>query len=203
MVEIILTNEVVKLGDKGDIVRVRDGYARNYLFPQQLAIPANAANRRQIDEMRAAAAREAARVKGDAEKLAEALKGTELKFTARAGEGDQLFGSITNRHIAEELEKLGYTIDRHKIIIDRPIRMLGEHEAVIHLHREINIPLKVLVVNEQGLLTTVKEAPAEEAAEESAEKAEAAAAEGEAEPAESAAAGEQEGPEADLEDEED
>lgn len=162
MVEVILTNEVIKLGDKGDIVRVRDGYARNFLYPQQLAIPASAANRRQIEDMRAAAVREAARVKGDAQKLAEALEGTVVKFTARAGEGDQLFGSITNRHIADELEKLGYTIDRHKIIIDKPIRMLGEHEAVIHVHREINIPIKVIVVNEDGLLTTVKEAPVEE-----------------------------------------
>jgi large subunit ribosomal protein L9 len=162
MVEVILTNEVIKLGDKGDIVRVRDGYARNYLYPQQLAIPASGANRRQIDDMRAAAVREAARVKGDAQKLAEALAGTVVNFTARAGEGDQLFGSITNRHIADELEKLGYTIDRHKILIDKPIRMLGEHEAAIHVHREINIPIKVIVVNEDGLLTTVKAAPAEE-----------------------------------------
>lgn len=161
MVEVILTNEVIKLGDKGDIVRVRDGYARNFLYPQQLAIPASAANRRQVDEMRAAAVREAARVKGDAQKLAEALAGTVVNFTARAGEGDQLFGSITNRHIADELEKLGYTIDRHKIIVDKPIRMLGEHQVVIHVHREINIPIKVIVVNEDGLLTTVKEAPVE------------------------------------------
>lgn len=161
MVEVILTNEVIKLGDKGDIVRVRDGYARNFLYPQQLAIPASAANRRQVDEMRAAAVREAARVKGDAQKLAEALAGTVVNFTARAGEGDQLFGSITNRHIADELEKLGYTIDRHKIIVDKPIRMLGEHQVVIHVHREINIPIKVMVVNEDGLLTTVKEAPVE------------------------------------------
>lgn len=193
MVEVILTNEVIKLGDKGDIVRVRDGYARNFLYPQQLAIPASAANRRQVEEMRAAAVREAARVKGDAQKLAEALEGTVVNFTARAGEGDQLFGSITNRHIADELAKLGYTIDRHKIIVDKPIRMLGEHEAVIHVHREINIPIKVVVVNEDGLLTTVKEAPEEEPA---AEAAAAAAAEEEGESG-SASAEEPEADEAD------
>ena len=198
MVEVILTNEVIKLGDKGDIVRVRDGYARNFLYPQQLAIPASAANRRQIDEMRAAAVREAARVKGDAQKLGEALAGTVVKFTARAGEGDQLFGSITNRHIADELEKLGYTIDRHKIIIDKPIRMLGEHEAILHVHREINIPIKVIVVNEDGLLTTVKEAPVEEPAAE----VKVAAEEGEAE-SESASAEEPEAEEADADDDED
>ena len=198
MVEVILTNEVIKLGDKGDVVRVRDGYARNFLYPQQLAIPASAANRRQIDEMRAAAVREAARVKGDAQKLGEALAGTVVKFTARAGEGDQLFGSITNRHIADELEKLGYTIDRHKIIIDKPIRMLGEHEAILHVHREINIPIKVIVVNEDGLLTTVKEAPVEEPATE----VKVAAAEGEAE-SESASAEEPEAEEAAADDDED
>ena len=197
MVEVILTNEVIKLGDKGDIVRVRDGYARNFLYPQQLAIPASAANRRQIEEMRAAAVREAARVKGDAEKLAQALEGTVVNFTARAGEGDQLFGSITNRHIADELEKLGYTIDRHKIIVDKPIRMLGEHEAVIHVHREINIPIKVVVVNEDGLLTTVKEAPEEEPA------AEAAAAADEESESESASAEEPEADDAAADDDED
>lgn len=197
MVEVILTNEVIKLGDKGDIVRVRDGYARNFLYPQQLAIPASAANRRQVDEMRAAAVREAARVKGDAQKLAEALEGTVVNFTARAGEGDQLFGSITNRHIADELAKLGYTIDRHKIIVDKPIRMLGEHEAVIHVHREINIPIKVVVVNEDGLLTTVKEAPEEEPAAEAE-----AAAEDEAE-SENASAEEPEADEAAADDDED
>ena len=111
MAEIILTQEIRKLGEKGDIVRVADGYARNFLFPQQMAIPATRANRNQIGEMKAAADREAARLRGDAEKLAQVLKEISLEFTERAGDTGQLFGSITTRDIAAELEKLGYTID--------------------------------------------------------------------------------------------
>ena len=148
MVEVILKQEIRKLGGRGDVVRVADGYARNYLFPKQMAMPATGANRRQLEEMKAAADREAARLKGDAEKLGEIVRGLTIEITARAGESDQLFGSVTSRDIAAEVEKLGYTIDRHKIVITQPIRMVGEHEATVHLHRDIDVPLKVMVLAE-------------------------------------------------------
>ena len=162
MAEIILTQEIRKLGEKGDIVRVADGYARNFLFPQQMAIPATRANRNQIGEMKAAADREAARLRGDAEKLAQVLQEISLEFTERAGDTGQLFGSITTRDIAAELEKLGYTIDRHKIVIRKPIRMVGEHEVVIHLHRDVDIPIAIRVLGEGQKAETAEAEEAEE-----------------------------------------
>ena len=166
MVEIILTQEVLKLGSKGDVVRVANGYARNYLFPKSMAIPATMANKGQIAQMQAASDREAASLKGGAEKMADILSGLTIKIVARAGDADQLFGSVTSRDIASELEQMGYTVDRHKILVDRPIRMVGEHDVKIHLHRDIDIPLKVRVLAEGR-----EEEEAAEASEEVAEEA--------------------------------
>jgi large subunit ribosomal protein L9 len=95
--------------------------------------------------MKAAAEREAARLKGDAQKLASVLQSLNIKIVARAGESDQLFGSVTSRDIAAELEKQGYSLDRHKIFLDRPIRLVGDHEVIIHLHRDIDVKLLVKV----------------------------------------------------------
>ena len=178
MVEVILTDEVLKLGSKGDVVRVAPGYARNYLFPKQLAIAATAANKTQIDQMQAAADREAANLRGDAEKLAEVLSGLTIRIVARAGDADQLFGSVTSRDIAAEIEKLGYTVDRHKILIDRPIRMVGEHDVKVHLHRDIDLPIKVRVLaegREHEAADQVDEPAEEEASAEAAESTEASA----------------------------
>ena len=176
MVEIILTQEVLKLGSKGDVVRVANGYARNYLFPKHLALPANMANKKQIAQMKAASDREAASLRGDAEKMAKILSGLTIKIVARAGDADQLFGSVTSRDIAAELEQMGYTVDRHKILVDRPIRMVGEHNAKIHLHRDIDIPLKVQVLAEGREEEAASEATAE-AVEESSSGGDAAEAE--------------------------
>ncbi len=148
MVEVILTREIPRLGDRGDVVRVANGYARNHLYPKQLAIPATAASRKQVAQMKAAADREAARLKGDAEKILHLIDGLTVKIVARAGEADQLFGSVTSRDIAAELEKLGYTVDRHKILIDKPIRMVGEHQVAVHLHRDVDAKLTVQVLAE-------------------------------------------------------
>ena len=148
MMEVILTDEVVKLGSKGDVVRVASGYARNYLYPKQLAIPATASNKKQIDQMRSAADREAEKLRGGAEKMAEVLSGLTVRIEARAGETDQLFGSVTSRDIVDELLKLGHELDRHKIVLDQPIRMLGKHSVKVHLHRDIDLSLTVLVFAE-------------------------------------------------------
>ena len=145
MMEVILKQEVPRLGDRGDVVRVADGYARNYLFPQQKAIPATTASKKNIKDMKASAERESARLRGDAEKLGKLLGELTIKIVARAGESDQLFGSVTSRDITAELEKQGYKIDRHKIFLDKPIRLVGDHDVVIHLHRDIDVNLKVKV----------------------------------------------------------
>ena len=174
MMEVILKQEIHKLGGKGDVVRVANGYARNFLFPKQMALPATAANKKQIEEMRAAADREAARLRGDAAKLAEQLQALTIEITARAGDSDQLFGSVTSRDIAAELETKGYTIDRHKIVLSKPIRMVGEHVVSVHLHRDVNVPLTVNVLAEGREEEEPQEAAAEEgeAVEAAAETAE-------------------------------
>lgn len=170
MMEVILKQEVHKLGGKGDLVRVANGYARNFLFPKQMALPATAANKKQIEEMRAAADREAARLRGDAAKLAEQLHALTIEITARAGDSDQLFGSVTSRDIAAELETKGYTIDRHKIVLDKPIRMVGEHAVSVHLHSDVNVELTVNVLAEGREEEEPQEGAAVEAAAETAEE---------------------------------
>ena len=175
MMEVILKQEIHKLGGKGDVVRVANGYARNFLFPKQMALPATAANKKQIEEMRAAADREAARLRGDAAKLAEQLQALTIEITARAGDSDQLFGSVTSRDITAELETKGYTIDRHKIVLSKPIRMVGEHVVSVHLHRDVNVPLSVNVLaegreEEEPPEAAVEEGEGVEAAAETAEE---------------------------------
>ncbi|HUG80967.1 MAG TPA: 50S ribosomal protein L9 [Bryobacterales bacterium] len=174
MLEIILKQEVRKLGDKGDLVRVANGYARNFLFPKEMAMPATAANRKQIDEMKASADREAARLQGDAQKLGDLLAKLTVEITARAGESDQLFGSVTSRDIAAYLAEQGYTIDRHKIIIKTPIRTVGEHAVAIHLHRDVEVPLTVKV-RAEGRKDEDEDETAEGEAAETVETAEASA----------------------------
>ena len=193
MMEVILKQEIHKLGGKGDVVRVANGYARNFLFPKQMALPATAANRKQIEEMRAAADREAARLRGDAAKLAEQLEALTIEITARAGDSDQLFGSVTSRDIAAELETKGYTIDRHKIALSKPIRMVGEHVVSVHLHRDVNVALNVNVLAEGREEEEPQEAVWEEgeAAEAATETAEEPAAEETSAPAADAAAKEE------------
>jgi len=149
MIEVILKQELAKLGNKGELVRVAPGFARNYLYPKDLAMPATPANRKQLEAMRKAADREAARLLGDAEKQAEILRGLDLiRIVAKAGEFDQLFGSVTSRDIAAELEKAGCPVDRHKIIIEQPIRTVGDHKVIAHLHRDIDVELTIRVLAE-------------------------------------------------------
>ena len=144
--EIILKTEVPKLGGRGDVVKVADGYARNYLLPRKLAMPASEANKKVIEQMKAAAVRKEAKLHGDAEQLSVLLKDVTVTVAEKAGENDQLFGSVTSKTIAEELAKQGYAIDRHRIEMDKPIRMLGEHQVTLNLHRGVSTPLKVVVV---------------------------------------------------------
>ncbi len=144
--EIILKTEVPKLGGRGDLVRVADGYARNYLLPRKLAIVATESARKSIDHMKAAALRKEAKLKGEAEQLAALMKDVTVTVAEKAGENDQLFGSVTSKTIAEELSKQGYSIDRHRIEIAAPIRMLGEHQAELSLHHGVAVSIKVIVV---------------------------------------------------------
>jgi len=143
--DVILKEDVAKLGARGDVVKVAEGYGRNYLLPKKLAIEATPANRAVIAQMKAAAVRRVAREKGDAESLAKQLAGVELSFTRKSGEHDQLFGSVTSADIARELEHKGFNIDRRKIQLDEPLKTLGEFSVSVKLHRDVVVPLKVAV----------------------------------------------------------
>ena len=143
--EVILKAEVPKLGGRGDVVKVAAGFARNYLLPRQLAIEATPGVKKSIDSMKAAALRKETKLRGDAEQLAALMKDLVVTVVEKAGDSDQLFGSVTSMRLSEELAKHGYTVDRHKIEIPNPIRMLGEHEAVISLHHGVTVPIKVVV----------------------------------------------------------
>jgi len=135
--EVILKQDVRSLGDRGEVVRVAAGYARNYLFPRSLALPATAANKKQLDEMRSAAAKAASRLRDDASKLASEMEDITLRMVAKAGDTNVLFGSISVRDIAEELESKGFPIDRHRILLDKPIKEVGDYEVRLHLYKDV------------------------------------------------------------------
>ena len=145
--EVILKEDVNKLGHRGDVVKVADGYGRNYLLPGKLAIEATVANKAVIEQMKGSAIRKLAKEKVLAEDLQEAgVRG--LVFERKVGENDHLFGSVTSSDIAHQLEEQGYTIDRRKISLEEPLRSLGEFHVPIKLHREVTSHLKVTVKGE-------------------------------------------------------
>ena len=146
--EVILKEDVPKLGNRGDVVKVAEGYGRNYLLPKKLAIKASAANKAVIEQMKASALRRSAKEKGDAEALAKQFEGVNLHFTRRAGENDQLFGSVTSSDVAHELEARGFNVDRRKIEVDHPMKSIGEFTIHIRLHREVSVPVKVTITKE-------------------------------------------------------
>jgi large subunit ribosomal protein L9 len=143
--DVILKEDVAKLGSRGDVVKVAEGYGRNYLLPRKLAIEATPANRAVIDQMKAAAVRRLAREKGDAEALAQQLAGAEVSFIRKSGDPDQLFGSVTSADIAHELEANGFHIDRRKIQLNEPLKAIGEFNVPVKLHRDVTVPVKVKI----------------------------------------------------------
>jgi large subunit ribosomal protein L9 len=146
--EVILKEDVPKLGSRGDVVKVAEGYGRNYLLPKKLAIEATSGNKNVIEQMKAAAVRRAQKDKSEADALAQQLAGVTLSFTRRSGEHDQLFGSVTSSDIATELEKKGFNIDRRKIVLDEPLKTIGEFPVQIRLFKEVAGTIKVQVGKE-------------------------------------------------------
>lgn len=160
MVEVILKKEVRKLGDRGEIVNVAPGYARNYLIPQGLAMPATSANKQQVAEMKAAGDREAARLTDTAKATAETLDGVTVRIVQKAGDRGQLFGSVTNRDIAEALVKDGYEVDRHQVVLGSPFKRVGDHDVRVHLYRDVNVTVRVEVRAEGREDDLFEDAPA-------------------------------------------
>ena len=145
MLEVILKKDIYRLGDRGDVVRVASGYARNYLYPQRLAIPADKGSLKQLQAMRAAADREAVRVRGDAEKQLSALEGVVVRVVARASLNNQLYGSVNARDIAAKLAETGIEVDRQRIQMTTPIRSLGDYDIPVHIYKELSSTIKVEV----------------------------------------------------------
>ena len=146
--EVILKEDVPKLGSRGDVVKVAEGYRRNYLLPKKLAIEATKANRSVIEQMKAASVRRTQKDKADAEALAAQLAGVTILFQRRSGERDQLFGSVTSSDLAAELEKKGFNIDRRKIQLDEPLKTLGEFMVPVRLFKDVTAQVKVEVQKE-------------------------------------------------------
>lgn len=141
--EVILKEDVNKLGHRGDVVKVAAGYGRNYLLPSKLAIEATAANKAVIEQMKAAALRKSAGEKDSAAAYGEQLNAVVLEFERKTGSGDHLFGSVTTQDIAAALEAQGFKIDRRKIHIDEPLKTLGEFHVPVKVHRDVTAHVQV------------------------------------------------------------
>ncbi len=162
--EVILKEDVVNLGHRGDVVKVADGYGRNYLLPRKLALQATENNKAVIEQMKAAAARRSATEKAQAEELAVKLQPLALSFTRKSGEQGHLFGSVTSADIAEELAAQGFEVDRRKIVLNEPLKSLGEFTVPIRLYREVTAHVKVNVQAEAAEQGGAEEPASAEAA---------------------------------------
>ena len=147
--EVILKEDVNKLGARGDVVKVAEGYGRNYLLPRKLAIQATAGNKAVITQMKAASVRRSAKEKTQAEELAKQFEGLSASFQRRSGEHDQLFGSVTSGDIADALEKKSFSVDRRKIQLHEPLKTLGEFTVPIKLHKDVTTHVKVVIAKEK------------------------------------------------------
>jgi large subunit ribosomal protein L9 len=146
--KVILREDVKSLGRVGEVVNVSDGYARNFLFPKQFAIEANTKNLKEFEHNKKVILEKAAKVKASFKSLADQMSSVSLTIKAKAGEDDKLFGSVTNMDIAEALAAQGYDVDKKKIVLDEPIRRLGEYSVTIKLHSDLATEVKVNVVQE-------------------------------------------------------
>jgi large subunit ribosomal protein L9 len=146
--EVILLENIEKLGARGQVVKVADGYGRNYLLPKNMAVAATPQNRKQMEQQRVRFLKLEAKEKGDAEDLATLLRGVSVTLTRKSGEKGTLFGSVTAIDIAERLAAQGYNIDRRKIALDSPLKVLGEYDVPIKLHRDVTAFIKVRLEGE-------------------------------------------------------
>lgn len=146
--DVILRESVKNVGRAGEIVKVKDGYARNFLIPRGLAYAATAGNKRRADADAQRLASRVAAEQGDAAALAERLSGLELRFTVKAGEGDKLFGSITSADIASQIAERGLTVDKRLVELEEPIKMIGVYQVPIRLHPQVRGEVRVWVDKE-------------------------------------------------------
>jgi len=146
--EVILKEDVASLGSRGDVVKVAEGYGRNFLLPRRLAIEASAGNKKVIEQMKAASVRRSAKEKAQAEELSKQFEGLSVSFQRKSGENDQLFGSVTSGDIADALSKKSFNIDRRKIQLHESLKTIGEFTIPVKLHKEVTAHLKVVIEKE-------------------------------------------------------
>ena len=147
--EVILREDVEKLGSRGEVVKVAPGYARNFLLPKRLAVAATESNKKIVEQERQAHLRKEAKLISEAQDLAKLMLGVAITIKQKAGEADQLFGSVTSKDIADALAAKNYSIDRRKIQLDEPIKQLGEYTVPIKLHKDVTVDISVLVAKEE------------------------------------------------------
>jgi large subunit ribosomal protein L9 len=143
--EVILREDVEKIGARGAVVKVADGYARNFLLPKRLAVRATDSNKKIVEQEREAYVRREAKDVSESEDLAKLLTGVTLTFRHKVGENNHLFGSVTAKDIADALEAQKFHVERRKVQLDEPIRTVGEYEVTVRLHRDVTTQIKVLV----------------------------------------------------------
>ena len=146
--EVILREHVDNLGKRGEIVKVADGFARNYLLPRKLALPATEGNRKHVERERKIMESREAQEKAGAEAVATRLAAVDIAIPRRVGDTEQLYGSVTASDIVDFLKSKGFEVDRRKLILPEPLKALGEFDVPLKLHREVTVPLKVKVVKE-------------------------------------------------------
>jgi len=147
--EVILREDIVNLGTRGQVVKVASGYARNFLIPKKLAVTATGSNKKIVEQERQGHLRKEAKLQGEAQDLAKLVNGVSVTIQQKSGENDQLFGLVTSKDVADALAAKGFTIDRRKIQLDEPIKSLGEFKVPVKLHREVTAEVTVVVAKEE------------------------------------------------------
>ena len=146
--EVILREDIEKLGSRGEVVKVAAGYARNFLLPKRLAVMANDSNKKIVEQERQAHLRKDVKLQSEAEDLSKLLTGVTVTIKQKAGENDQLFGSVGSKDVAEALALSHFTIDRRKVQLDDPIKQLGEYKVPVRLHKNVTAQVTVVVAKE-------------------------------------------------------
>jgi large subunit ribosomal protein L9 len=152
--EVILREHVDHLGERGAIVKVADGYARNYLLPRKLALLATVGNKKHVERERKIVEARESQERGVAESLGARMAAVEITIARRVGDTEQLYGSVTSGDIADFLKEKGFDVDKRKLILPEPIKTIGDHDVPLKLHRQVSITLKVHVVKEGGARTS-------------------------------------------------
>src|SRR5260370_19193682 len=147
--EVILREDIENLGTRGQLVKVDPGYVRNFLLPKRMAVAATEANRKIVEQERQAHLRKETKIKGEAEELAKIMTGVTVRISQKAGENDQLFGSVTSKDIADALAAQNYNIDRRRIQLEEPIRQLGEYKVTVRLHKDVPVEITAVDAKEE------------------------------------------------------